>query len=306
MTDEARKPRPPLYLLLQAPPEALGISGFDKCVLVSYVEELRPEENGTLVWPSQETVALRWGASVRHVGRAVRHLCKLNYMKLHRRTGHGNEYTINVDLIRRTIETGPTVRSLKLDRTPCPTRPDTMSGQSGHHVRSGRTPCPPNNPLGAQDMPNKPPISHLGASAPSKVSRKAVQQQLAVLKLVADAADRMRTTDGEAPNKEKRNDIADLSAGIFIDPSTDLPIDFGDEPVTKRANGASDPSGTAYTVDDRALLSLDDRVRAAMAVNRGSAAANREAARQAVGLRVVANFTVPVDWASQNGVGVLH
>lgn len=198
--------RPLIFDLLKAPAAVLGVSLSEKAVLQCYVDELRPESNGTLVWPSQETIGERIGADARTVRRAVAGLVALDLIKLHRRTGKQNVYSVNVGLIHRLIETGQNDRSENRDRSKCPVRPDKLTGQTGQIVRQS-TEEPPTNPHR---------ISTVGGSSALKARREDPQQRrLAIFQTVEAAADRMRADRGEAPTIEKNPETPALAIGAL-------------------------------------------------------------------------------------------
>lgn len=193
-----------IFRLIKAAASEIGITGAQKQVLISFVDQLRPEENGQLAWPSAETIALQWDTSERNVRRAISQLCELDYMKLQQRTGRHNIYSVNVGLIARAIKTGRSVRSLREERTSRPVRPDTMSGQGGSGVRSDRTPRHAKNPRRTQEEPNEELISPVGSSQSVGVGDDPMQRKLLLHSVVGAATDRMRMNRAEEPKEEKR------------------------------------------------------------------------------------------------------
>ena len=192
-----KKPQLLIFRVIQARAAVLNCSAPDKSVLIQLVECLRPEANGTLVWPSQELIAEQTALGDRTVRRAIKQLCDQDLIKLQRTTGRHNVYSINIGLIHRLLETGHTGRSEKADRPHRPVRAATQAGQSGQ-----------SDLLTTYEQPRNTEEHFLfGCSKASKVLEDPKQRQLAVLAVVAGAAERMRVDSAEQPTIKKSDDL---------------------------------------------------------------------------------------------------
>ena len=171
---------PLIFRVIKAPAAVLNCSAADKAILICMVEAMNQALNGSLVWPGQETMAAQTALCERAVRGAVKKLCDEDLIKLQRRTGRHNVYSINIGLIHRLLETGMRCRSEEADRHEVPVRAARGSGQSG-------TRCL----LTTKEEPRNNQVLTVSCSSTSKVLRDPKQRQLAVHGLVAGAAKRM-------------------------------------------------------------------------------------------------------------------
>lgn len=95
-----RKPRPLIFVILDAPAEWLGVNITDKAVLQALVGHLNHKRNGTEVWPSNERLASLTGGSHDTVSRAKTRLHEKGLIKIQRDRGKADLCTINTEMIR--------------------------------------------------------------------------------------------------------------------------------------------------------------------------------------------------------------
>ncbi len=184
-----------IFRVIKASAADLMCSAPDKAVLICLVEAMNQELNGSLVWPGQETIGRQTALCERAVRGAIKKLCDEDLIKLQRRTGRHNVYSINIGLIHRLLETGMRCRSEKADRHEVPVRTARGAGQSG-------TRCL----LTTKEEPRNNQVPTVGCSSTSKVTGDHVQRQLPIHQVVAGAAERMRPDYGEQPKTEKNED----------------------------------------------------------------------------------------------------
>lgn len=99
------KPRPLIFLVLDAKPEILGIGGIEKAVLLQLMQCMNPKENGDVVWPSQATLAAKSGFGKRTVFRGLTVLEQAGLIKKRISRGRmSNRYSIYNHVIESLLE----------------------------------------------------------------------------------------------------------------------------------------------------------------------------------------------------------
>ena len=184
-----------IFRVIKASAADLMCSAPDKAVLICLVEAMNQELNGSLVWPGQETIGRQTALCERAVRGAIKKLCDEDLIKLQRRTGRHNVYSINIGLIHRLLETGMRCRSEKADRHEVPVRTARGAGQSG-------TRCL----LTTKEEPRNNQVPTVGCSSTSKVLEDPKQRELSVLGLVAGVVESKRINSGEQPKIEKQDE----------------------------------------------------------------------------------------------------
>lgn len=189
-----RKTRPMIFVLLDAPAEALQLTGQEKAVLLALASHLNAKRNGTEVWPSLARLASLSGFSESTTRRALHKLDRDGLVKIRSDYGKSNTYTVNSEVIHSLADPFHTDRGQAGD--PChsdtPT-PSTLTGDPCH-----------TDTLTAKGTANlNSGLSPVGCSRNLTVKENPAQRKLAVHGMVAKAADAMTVQTDEQPTKEK-------------------------------------------------------------------------------------------------------
>jgi len=166
-----------------------------KSVLIALVGHLNPRRNGTEVWPSVARLVELTGLGDSTIRRAIRQLEALHLIKIRSDSGRTSLYTINDPVIRGLANPCPGDRGAEAN--PVPGDRGTPFPGTGHPVPGDRR----NSKRTAKG--NNKGISSISCSSPERLVDGPHQRKLAVLGLVAEAADRMRSPDREQQTGKK-------------------------------------------------------------------------------------------------------
>lgn len=216
MADD-RKPRPLIFVILDAPAEWLGVNLTDKAVLQALVGHLNHKRNGTEVWPSNERLASLTGGSHDTVSRAKTRLHEKGLIKIQRDRGKADLCTINTDMIRtladpasQTIPDSEQAVDKSADHTQNAggrnTDPTQIAGGTVRKLRGDPTQNAYRTSKRTTEVNHE--DSSFGCSPISEMVGPPGQRELPVHAVVAGVAGKMSTTDPpsaktEQPNVEK-------------------------------------------------------------------------------------------------------
>lgn len=186
--------RPLIFMVIDAPAAALGLTGPEKSVLVALISHLNQSRNGYLVWPSQQRLAAITGFGESTIRRVIRKLEQLELIKRQDSGARHNLYSVSREVIHSLCNTGQSERYYPSQN--CVTGhsersiPVRASGNTGQSER-----------LTTKEQPNRTAdsFSPFGCSANPIVSDGDHQRKLAVHGVVAEAVERMRPTRPEQP-----------------------------------------------------------------------------------------------------------
>ncbi|HNP65502.1 MAG TPA: helix-turn-helix domain-containing protein [Woeseiaceae bacterium] len=206
MSDEPKKSKPLIFVVLDAPASCLDLKLTDKSVLCALVSYLNSRRNGAEVWPGNERLAEQRGTSVDTIRRSKNRLHDSGLIKISRDSGKSDLVTINEGLIRSLCDPQQIARGQEAD--PPQNAAGTPSKMRG--VPLANCEGTPSKLLGEQpkEQPIEQPsgksgLSNLGCSRNSRVADGPHQRKMAMVGIVAEAAESMRVTSQEQPKEEK-------------------------------------------------------------------------------------------------------
>ncbi len=187
-----------IFEVIDADADMLGLTGPEMSVLVALVARYNSKRNGAEVWPSIAFVAKKTGFNDKTVRRAKQRLHELELIKIYSDYGKSDVCSINVEIILSLIHPYQNREGSGAD--PSQNREGYPSqNREGTPPKIGRGITKGITKLNKQ-------IRTFGCSSASKVVDDPKQRQLAVLGIVAGAAEGMRVDCPEQPKIEKTED----------------------------------------------------------------------------------------------------
>ena len=202
MPDTAeKKPKPIIFVIIDAPCNVLGVTAAEKSILTALASHYNAKRSGTEVWPSESRLAELSGLNTRTVRRGLHELQDLEFIKIRPRSGTSNVYSINVEIIRSIADPGHGVRgNVEVIHNPghgVRTPPDMVSKDPGHGVRQTAN----------RTAKGKSQVRTVSCSSTSKVTGDPKQRELAVLQNINAVAESKRIDYGEQPKIKNNQDV---------------------------------------------------------------------------------------------------